>query len=95
MKALKVVAQGKAEVQDVDRPKLRDGFLLVKTKYVGLNPTDWKHIDYFPYVTGSTVGCDYMGYVEEVGPNCTGDWKKGDRVAGVVHGCNAMDVESG
>lgn len=41
MKAIKVVEKGKAEVQDVPIPKLRDDYVLVKVKAVALNPTDW------------------------------------------------------
>ena len=41
MKAIKVVEPGKAEVQTVPVPKLRDDYVLVKTDYIGLNPTDW------------------------------------------------------
>ena len=41
MKALRVVSSGKAEVQDVPIPELRDGEVLVKVKCVALNPLDW------------------------------------------------------
>lgn len=27
-------------------PRLRDGYVLVKVLAVGVNPTDWKHIDF-------------------------------------------------
>lgn len=36
-----MVEAGKAEIQDVPLPKLRDGTVLVKNTYVALNPTDW------------------------------------------------------
>lgn len=41
MKAIKIVEAGKAEVQEVPLPKLRDDYVLVKVKAVALNPTDW------------------------------------------------------
>lgn len=41
MKAIKVVGIGKAEVQDVPLPKMRDDYILVKVHAVALNPTDW------------------------------------------------------
>lgn len=41
MKALKSVSEGKAEVQEVPLPRLRDDYILVKVKAVALNPTDW------------------------------------------------------
>lgn len=75
-------------------PKLDDDFILVKATAVALNPTDWKHIDYFNIV-GARVGCDYAGTVLEVGAKVTKDFKKGDRVAGVVHGSNAVGHEDG
>ena len=41
MKALKVVSTGKAEIQEVPLPKLRDDYVLVKVHNIALNPTDW------------------------------------------------------
>ena len=41
MKAIKVVGHGKAEIQEVPLPKLRDDYVLVKVRAVALNPTDW------------------------------------------------------
>ena len=41
MKAIKVVGPGKAEIQEVPVPKLRDDYILVKVNAVALNPTDW------------------------------------------------------
>ena len=41
MKAIKVVSAGKAEIQDIEVPKLNDEHLLIKVNYVALNPTDW------------------------------------------------------
>ena len=46
-------------------------------------------------VPGGTVGCDYMGTVVQTGPNVKGTWKEGDRIAGVVHGCNKCDLADG
>lgn len=86
MKAIKITSTGKAEVLDgVPVPKLRDGYILVRTKAVSANPTDWKHIDLFAS-PGATVGCDYRGVVERVGLDVQNGIKVGDRVAGMVHG---------
>ena len=41
MKAIKVVSNGKAELQDVPIPELRDGEVLVKVNVVAVNPIDW------------------------------------------------------
>lgn len=80
-------------VSDAPIPKLRDGYIKVKTFAVALNPTDWKHID-FRADAGAIVGCDYSGTVEEVGAGVT-HLQPGDRVAGVVHGSNQSNHEDG
>ncbi|KAH8812586.1 chaperonin 10-like protein [Xylogone sp. PMI_703] len=92
--AVVIVDKGKAEIQEVPPPTLGDEFILVKTHAVALNPTDWKHIDRLPS-PGARVGCDYAGTVLEVGSKVTKDFKKGDRVAGVTHGSNAVGHEDG
>ena len=79
-------SKGVAEVSSsVPLPKLRDDYILVKTKAVALNPTDWKAIENRP-TPGAISGCDYSGIVQEVGKNVKTPFKPGDRVAGFVHG---------
>lgn len=75
-------------------PALRDDYILVKTVSVALNPTDWKHIEYLA-PPGVLVGCDYAGVVEEVGKDVKKPFKKGDRISGFAHGCNAVQPEDG
>ena len=41
-------------------PKLRDDYVLVKTVSVGLNPSDWKHIDSFS-LPGVLLEGNYSG----------------------------------
>lgn len=41
MKAIKVVEKGKAEVQEVPVPQLRDDYVLCKVNWVAVNATDW------------------------------------------------------
>ncbi|MCJ1434762.1 hypothetical protein MMC27_004132 [Xylographa pallens] len=94
MRAIKVVGLKEAEIQEVPLPKLRDDYVLCKVNQMAVNPTDWKHIDFLG-PTGTTVGCDFAGVIEEVGPRVTKDWKKGDRIAAFVHGCNAVELEDG
>ena len=85
-KAIVVLPQEKtAAISDVAVPKIRDEWVLVKVKAVGLNPTNWRHIDWGYADAGSRIGCDYSGIVEEVGSKVT-KFKKGDRIAGYVHG---------
>ncbi len=87
-KAILINAKGVAAVETVPVPPLRPDYILVRTTAVGLNPTDWKHVDHLGGgdPTGTRVGCDYAGVVEEVGPEVTKPWRKGDRVAGMIHG---------
>jgi hypothetical protein len=85
-KAVLYVEKGKAAVQDVSIPKLRDEYILVKVNAVGVNPADWKNIDYGNTDAGSRIGCDYAGVVEAVGSKVTKLFKKGDRICGFVHG---------
>ncbi|KAJ5110634.1 hypothetical protein N7532_001169 [Penicillium argentinense] len=93
-RAIVVQEPGHAELRDVPIPELPEDYILVKTKAVALNPTDWRHIDYVA-CTGATVGCDYAGIVEAVGPRVTKPFKQGDRVAGFVHGSNAVRPNGG
>lgn len=85
---------GKSAIQEIPIPKLRDDYVLVKVKAVALNPTDWKHIAFLS-PPGAKAGCDYAGTVEEVGSAVTASFKKGDRIAGFVHGGNAVYHEDG
>ncbi|KAL2825785.1 GroES-like protein [Aspergillus cavernicola] len=93
--AIVVVEKGKAAIQEVPTPQLRDEYVLVKVNAVGINPTDWKHIDFGGADPGSRIGCDYAGVVEAVGPKVTKSWKKGDRISGMVHGGDRTQHENG
>lgn len=92
--AIIIESAGKPELIEASIPALRDDYILVKVKAVALNPTDILHIDHLAPV-GTRVGCDYAGVVEEVGANVTKPFQKGDRVAGVAHGSNAVNHEDG
>ncbi|KAI2602339.1 alcohol dehydrogenase [Hypoxylon sp. NC1633] len=94
MRAIVAIEKGKAAIQDVSTPKLRDGFVLIKTKAVGLNPADWKNID-MRATPGSRTGLDYAGTVEEVGKGVTQPFKKGDRIAGWTNSGDARDTDLG
>lgn len=72
-------------VADVPKPTITADEILVKVKFVALNPTDYKHLDILS-PPGSISGCDYAGEVVEVGASSSNAWKIGERVAGVVHG---------
>uniref|UniRef100_A0A093XKK5 Protein TOXD n=1 Tax=Talaromyces marneffei PM1 TaxID=1077442 RepID=A0A093XKK5_TALMA len=76
-------------------PKPPDHNLLIKTVAIALNPTDWKHVAEPIAVDGCLLGVDFAGIVEEVGPNVTKPFKKGDRVAGFSSGGNSYDKSTG
>ncbi len=70
---------------DVPLPNLPSGkWMLVKTKAVALNPTDWKSYT-GANSPGAIVGCDYAGVVEEISKDVT-EVKVGDKVAGFARG---------
>ncbi|OJJ47401.1 hypothetical protein ASPZODRAFT_151884 [Penicilliopsis zonata CBS 506.65] len=94
MHALIVTGQGQVSLCERPLPDLLEDYILVRTKAVALNPTDWKHVD-FEDCQGAVVGCDYAGIVEAVGSRVRKRWNKGDRVAGFVHGCNPLRPSGG
>lgn len=94
-KAIVYVEKGKAAIQEVSVPQLRDDYILVKVNAVGVNPTDWKHVAFGITNPGSRVGCDFAGVVEAVGSKVTKPFKKGDRISGAVHGSDGTQLENG
>lgn len=87
MKAIVVDAYGppqNARLADVDTPKVKDGYLLVRMRAGAVNPfdykivtgevKDWVHIQ-FPYVPGM----DGAGEIIDTGKDVQG-WRKGDAV---------------
>ncbi|KAL2267837.1 hypothetical protein VTJ83DRAFT_5114 [Remersonia thermophila] len=95
IKAVVITSPGVAEVKTVPLPSLPDDYILVQTKAVALNPTDWKHRDYVPGTTNTRVGCDYAGIVVKVGPKADKQFAPGDRVTGFVHGANKLRLDDG
>lgn len=95
MKAIKIQGPNEAKIfSDVPILVVRPGYLLVKVECVGLNPTDWKHIDFLA-TANATSGYDYSGTVVEVGPEVVKAFEKGDRIAGFAHGGNCLDLDDG
>lgn len=92
-----VVIKSAGEAVLVDNhpiPTLRPDYILVKVFAVALNPTDWKHIDWWPS-PGALVGCDYAGIVMSVGHQVVNDLTPGDRVCGFAHGSNHVNHADG
>ena len=81
-------AIGEAKLSTIPYPKVRDGYLLVKTAAVALNPTDWQTVDESnpPGTPPLLLGCDAAGTVLEVGKGIRKRWEIGDRVACIAHG---------
>jgi len=91
MQALVTVEGNKTEVKEVPIPSLDKDEILIRTSAVTLNPTDWKHVAFLS-PPGVIVGCDFAGVVEELGQDVKNtSIKKGDRVAGFVHGAKHTD----
>ncbi|KAL2071877.1 hypothetical protein VTL71DRAFT_13112 [Oculimacula yallundae] len=81
--------------KDVRLPKLQEDMILVKTKFVGLNPVDTKMVGRL-VIPGAIVGTDFAGHVVAIGSKalCPGV-KIGDRVAGVVQSSNPLQPDVG
>lgn len=82
---------GNAVLEPTKLPSLPDDYVLVRTKAVALNPTDWTTLD-ASGDDGTIVGCDYAGVVEDVGREAAKRFRKGDRIAGFAHGGNSHTV---
>lgn len=94
MKAYTKKAYGGPEVlqlEEVEKPQVKEGHILVKIKANSANPADWHIIRGKPYFARLSFGlfkpkylipgCDFAGMVEEVGDGVT-QFKVGDRVFG-------------
>ena len=91
MKAIAIQRYGGPEVlelMDLPEPRLGPDVVLVRVRYAGVNPADWKiregFIDdwfesHFPMV----MGCDLSGVVERTGLGVT-EFAPGDEVVGYV-----------
>jgi NADPH2:quinone reductase len=87
MKAMVIDRFGGPEVfrmAEVATPEPGPGEVLIKAKYAGVNPADWKCREgmlsrYFEYKFPFIVGFDAAGIVEKIGSGVTG-YKPGDRV---------------
>ncbi|KAG4443231.1 hypothetical protein IFR05_001274 [Cadophora sp. M221] len=75
----------------VPDPIASSGRILVAIKAFGLNRMDiMQREDKYPYPllpeSGKILGVEFSGLVEEVGPDCTSDFKVGDKVFGLAYG---------
>jgi NADPH:quinone reductase-like Zn-dependent oxidoreductase len=94
MKAIRYYRYGAPDVlrvEDVDKPTLSDGTVLIRVKAASVNPLDFHFMRGTPYLVrlmsgiskpkAHGLGADMAGIVEEVGPNVTA-FKPGDEVFG-------------
>lgn len=91
MKAIRIHQFGntdKLRYEDVEKPKVTSGEILVKTEACGVNPIDWKtcagggaapFIGNLPFIPG----WEFSGIVEDVNDK-TGNFIPGDQVFGMI-----------
>ncbi|CAL9735193.1 hypothetical protein MOSE0_H00188 [Monosporozyma servazzii] len=91
-----VIDNGKAAIKTVPLPQLDDEYVLIKTKAVAGNPTDWKHIKYNLGPNGSVIGVDAAGEIVKLGSKVdTNKFHLGDYVYGFVHGASQRRPDNG
>lgn len=83
MKAGVVHAKNDIRYEEIEKPVVKPGNVLIKVKYTGICGSDVPRVNadachFFPNV----LGHEFSGTVAEVGENVT-SLKAGDRVAGV------------
>ncbi|KAG0650529.1 Trans-enoyl reductase lepG [Hyphodiscus hymeniophilus] len=89
MQALVFCEAGEQVVKSIPMPDLRPSYILIKVRYVALNPTDWKHAFYGKGASPfSILGCDFAGTVISIGAEVTKQFEAGDEVYGCAHGGN-------
>ena len=79
------------ELQDIDKPVVKDDEVLVRVRAASANPADWHFMRGLPYIMrpqaglgkpkNSVLGRDIAGQVEAVGKDVTG-FRPGDEVFG-------------
>jgi len=89
------------ELQEVDKPELSDGGVLVRVRAASVNPADWYGVSGTPLVArvemgllkpkSNRLGIDYAGTVEAVGRAVT-QFQPGDEVFGGRDGAFAEYV---
>jgi NADPH:quinone reductase-like Zn-dependent oxidoreductase len=80
-------------LETVERSEPKTGQVLVKVRYAGVNPLDWKlrsglYKDFMPVAFPSTPGKDFSGTVEALGSGVSG-FSVGQRVFGSADGAYA------
>ncbi|KAM0323657.1 hypothetical protein ACHAQA_008592 [Verticillium albo-atrum] len=96
MKALVLeTTQRTAFIQDVPRPELGKGEVLVKVHAVALNPVDALYVYHPLGDTGRIVGSDFAGTVEAVSDLGSSKVQVGEKVAGFLQGACSLNERPG
>ncbi|KAI0796242.1 GroES-like protein [Irpex lacteus] len=89
MKAQVVQSNKTIKIEEKPVPTIGDDEVLVKVTAVAQNPTDWKHVEYWP-IQGTICGSEFAGHVVKVGKDVT-RVAVGDLVSGMNHGSTYPD----
>ena len=92
-----IVALGLSQLaiqHDAPVPTLAADMVLVKSAAVAINPADAKMLDYSA-AAGAILGYDFAGTIVALGADAPAHLAVGDRVAGFVHGMNALRPDVG
>jgi NADPH:quinone reductase-like Zn-dependent oxidoreductase len=81
------------KLETLPRPVPGEGEVLIKVRFAGVNPIDWKlrsgaYQAFMPVTFPAQPGIDVSGVIEAVGSGVTA-WKKGQAVFGVARGSYA------
>lgn len=91
-----VIDNGNAVIKSVALPQLDDEYILIKTKAIAGNPTDWKHVQYALGPNGAVIGVDAAGEIVKLGPKVdTSKFHVGDYVYGFIHGSSHRRPDNG
>ena len=94
MKAIRVHSFGgpdKVAIDDIPIPKIEKGKALVRMRAVAVNPVDWMVRERIYNPAGAdklpiTLGQDFAGIIEKIGPGSDTRFREGDEVFGEVWG---------
>src|SRR5947208_10962707 len=94
MKAVRIHEFGgpdQVQLEDVPLPKVARGKALVRIRAAGVNPVDWAIREHIYNPKGAdrvplTLGQDFAGVIEKIGPGSKTDLREGDEVFGEAFG---------
>lgn len=98
MKAIRIHAFGgpdRVRLEDIPLPKIARGKALVRVRAAAVNPVDWMIREHLYNPAGAdrvplTLGQDFAGIIEKIGPGSKTRLREGDEVFGEVWGSFAQ-----